>query len=713
MRRFTGSCDTVQPPGMTADNNSTFRFSTEILVRLGEELNPNPDQGILELVKNAYDADATYCKVELLETDAPGGTVILTDDGSGMDGAAIRDAWLVLGRSAKATIEKTRKGRRPAGSKGLGRLAALRLGQIAELLTWRSDAPKLAHRLLIEWARFDRARTVEDVALHIEDIPRPPEARGKSGTRLTLRDLRSKLTRNDVKRLARALVLLADPFTDSPEAFRPTLVSDVFEDLSDLVDNKYFDASDFHLRAWLDEHGEISAELSFKSAKGRETIRHSGEDVSPKGVTYRCPAVELEVWTFLLKPGLGDGNIGHRVNIERWLENFGGVHIYENGLRVSPYGDPGNDWLDLNLQRAKNPEHRASTNNSIGRLQVTNPGRSLLQKTDRSGYIETAAFDEIKRFAKDALNWMVRRRQELRKQERVAEKLIRAADSEQARRELESLVASVEPKQRKEIEKAVQTYERLRNQEAEELRKDLQLYRTLATAGIMSAVFYHDARVGPLRTIDTAVSSIDHRVKKQLGPAIYEKSFRRDIGLVRQASESLSAIGDVTLGLLAHDKRRRARCDAHDVATKLVEKFRPYLAERLVEIRLRLVDGPAHVLASAAAIESILANLLSNSARALEDSPRKDKRIEILSGRSPDTLLLSVRDNGPGIVGIPLADIWLPGETTRPNGTGLGLTIVRDIVADLHGSVEVSPRGKIGGAEFRVEIPNDLAKKVS
>ncbi len=40
-----------------------FKFSPSILNRLGEELIPNPDQGIIELVKNAYDADATKCTV--------------------------------------------------------------------------------------------------------------------------------------------------------------------------------------------------------------------------------------------------------------------------------------------------------------------------------------------------------------------------------------------------------------------------------------------------------------------------------------------------------------------------------------------------------------------------------------------------------------------------------------------------------------------------
>src|SRR4051812_9600689 len=82
---------------LTADH---LRFSTQMLRRLGEELNPHPDQGILELVRNAYDADATKCTVELVATHDAGGTVRVTDDGTGMTVKGIRDGWLVLGTSA-------------------------------------------------------------------------------------------------------------------------------------------------------------------------------------------------------------------------------------------------------------------------------------------------------------------------------------------------------------------------------------------------------------------------------------------------------------------------------------------------------------------------------------------------------------------------------------------------------------------------------------
>src|SRR6202035_865155 len=95
-----------------------LRFSTEMLRRLGEELNPHPDQGILELVRNAYDADATECVVELIDTNEAGGTVRITDNGVGMTADDIRRGWLILGTSVKVTIQKTKRKRFPIGNKG-------------------------------------------------------------------------------------------------------------------------------------------------------------------------------------------------------------------------------------------------------------------------------------------------------------------------------------------------------------------------------------------------------------------------------------------------------------------------------------------------------------------------------------------------------------------------------------------------------------------
>jgi len=83
-----------QSPSPTSER---LRFSTAILRLLGEELNPSPDQGILELIKNSYDADATQCTVELKGVHIKGGSIRLIDDGVGMTAGEIRNGWLIVG----------------------------------------------------------------------------------------------------------------------------------------------------------------------------------------------------------------------------------------------------------------------------------------------------------------------------------------------------------------------------------------------------------------------------------------------------------------------------------------------------------------------------------------------------------------------------------------------------------------------------------------
>lgn len=683
---------------------TNFRFSTEILVRLGEELNPNADQGILELVKNAYDADARRCTVALKDTEAIGGTITVEDDGVGMDATAIREAWLVLGRSGKSTSQPTPKGRRPAGSKGLGRLAALRLGETAELLTWRREEPEIAYSLSIDWGQFDRAKVVEDVQLRILRVPRPTSIKTKSGTRIVLSKLRHKLGRVEAKRLARALILLADPFGEDTQGFRPSLITadKELKDLAALVTQKYFDAADFHLHAILDAEGHIEAEFSSKGVRGRITGTHA--ELSPRKARYLCPPATVDLWTFLKGPGLGDGKLGLRKGIESWLTEFGGIHIYENALRVTPYGDPGSDWLDINKKRVASPEHRPSTNNSIGRILIDHGGGKLVQKTDRSGYIENEAFFELKEFALVALEWMFKRRVELADKSRVSEKKAAARGVTRARKQLDAALENVPQRQRVVAEQAVGEYERQREREMDALRKDLQLYRTLATAGIMSAVFYHEARAGSHKIIDMSIATIERRTRKALGET-FEKLIGRDVENIKNASSSLSAVGDVTLGLLAHEKRVRARSRVHAVIDGMIERFKPYLTNKSIVIEHSRAPGSPQVRTTEAALESIIANLLSNAVTAFEASKISNRRISISTTTNDGSLVLRVADNGPGVSGISLKDIWLPGQTTKQGGTGLGLTIIRDITNDMGGRVTARSPGTLGGAEFIIELP--------
>src|SRR5258707_628536 len=107
-----------------------LRFSPDILVRLGEELVPNPTDGLLELVKNAYDADASFCTLKTAKH-----VIHVEDDGDGMTEHDIVEGWLLIGGSKKDAKAPTALGRVPVGNKGLGRLAALRLGRKCTLVS--------------------------------------------------------------------------------------------------------------------------------------------------------------------------------------------------------------------------------------------------------------------------------------------------------------------------------------------------------------------------------------------------------------------------------------------------------------------------------------------------------------------------------------------------------------------------------------------------
>ena len=683
-------------------NRARLRFSTEIVRRLGEELNPSLDKGVLELVKNAYDADATKCRVELLNADGTGGTVTVTDNGDGMTVDDIVGGWLVLGKSKKTQRQRTRLGRIPAGSKGLGRLAALRMGTRA-LMTTRPRAEKdNEHGLLIDWEEFDAADLVEDIELTVETSRR--ERGAESGTQIRIEDLRTGFGRMSVKRLARELVLLADPFGDDPEGFRPELSVAEYADLEALVRGRYFRDAEYHLRAELDARGLASAQVKDWRGENLFAAGHSEVSVRRDRARYGSPAATFDLWVFILNRDTFSTRGSTVADVRNWLREFGGVHFYYNGLRASPYGNPNDDWLGMNLQRVRSPEERPGTNTSIGRVDVTDSESVLVQKTDRSGFIEDESFTELRSFAQDAMEWMADRRMQEAENRRSRERKAAPGRVETAKRRVEEALDAVPAQARTAVSKAFESYESSRDREAGLLRKEVQLYRTLSTAGITAAVFAHESSGNPIKVISQSIEAIARRARKLMGSS-YENTVGRPVDGIRRAIRGLSVLGAATLRLIDHDKRRTSRVDLHKVVSEVLDTYRPFLDGRDVEVQTALAPEAPYLRGSEAAVESVIVNLLANCLNAFETQGTLDRLIRLSTTVVDRRWRLVVEDNGPGIRGIRKGDIWLPGRTTRKNGTGLGLTIVRDAVKDLGGSVDAVESGPLGGAAIRVELP--------
>lgn len=680
-----------------------IRFSTDILRRLGEELNPAPDQGIVELIKNAYDADARKCMVRLFDTNKVGGRIQIIDDGDGMDAGDIESSWLILGRSPKTKTQRTRLGRVPAGSKGLGRLAALRMGETVKLVTRPRSEKSAELSLRIDWPKYDRANVVEDVVLDIRESLRAN--RTPSGTEVSIEDLKITIGRSDVKQLARAMILLADPFASEADAFEPVLDAPEFKDLEELVKKRYFNQADYHLVASVNRDGVSRAKVVDWRGQTLFKASHAELASSIERERYRCPPASFDLWVFLLnKDSFGPKSVSV-FEVRKWLEAFGGVHLYENRLRVQPYGNPGNDWLDMNRRRAQSPEERPSTNTSIGRVAIIDTRESLLQKTDRSGFVETESFKELRQFAQDAMEWMARIRLADAERRRARDRKVASKKSAKSKDDIHRAIQGVPEKSRKQVRRALAAYERDHQKEVDTLRREVQLYRTLSTAGITAATFAHESSGNPIKLITYSIAAIERRAKKELAADKFFASFQEPIESIKGALSSLSVLGSATLRLLDQGKRRWGRVDVHEVIVNVSQTFAPFLEGRSVVIDLQLANGHPYLRGTEAALESIVTNLLNNSLAAFERAGTESRKIRVETKINSSSVTLRVADNGPGIVGINKRYIWLPGQTTQPNGTGLGLTIVHDAAQDLGGEVDAIERGVLGGAEVLVKLP--------
>ncbi|RIK39405.1 MAG: histidine kinase [Chloroflexi bacterium] len=681
---------------------ATIRFATDILRRLGEELNPNPDQGILELVKNTYDADAHRCVIELQNSKSNNGAIRICDDGIGMDENDIVNGWLLLGGSNKSQDRRTRLGRIPAGNKGIGRLAALRLGTSVELITRPADRPDKQYKLKIDWNEFDKVSAVEDVELQVHEMLRPLGV--NSGTEITIAGLKTKLSRSSVQSLARALIMLADPFSDDPLGFKPVLVAPAFAEFEQLVEKRYFEEAEYHLLAEVDEKGEAKASVLDWKGAVLFTADHDEITRGKKGRFYQCPPARFDLWAFLLKKEAFSTRTSTLAEVRAWLNEFGGVHLYENRLRVMPYGNPGNDWLDMNLRRVRSPEERPGTNTSIGRVSITHTSGTLLQKTDRSGLVENLAFQDLRSFAQDALDWMAKRRLGEAEKRRAEERKQTQEKASQAAKTVEDAIATLSEHERSRVKHSFEEYRKARDTEVEKLRKEVQLYRTLSTVGITTATFAHESSGNPIKVIRFSVRSIESRAREAL-PFQYEILLAEPIDTVKHAVDSLAVLGSAALRLVDHEKRRFGRVDLHKVIENVLTTFKPFLEGRDVTLQTTLCEGTPFLRGSEAAIESILTNLLNNSLAAFESNGSSERLILIDTEVTDGWFTLRVLDSGPGIVDIAIDDIWIPGETTRPSGTGLGLTIVQDTVKDLGGRVAANATSPLGGAEIIVMLP--------
>lgn len=732
----------------------SFSISARTAILLGRESISSPIVAVLELVKNAYDADAKSVTVRFRKASGPEGRIEIIDDGYGMTLEDIETKWMVIGTRHKQREPVSPGGRTRVGEKGIGRFALDRLASqtIVETTpkTEESEEVEPTYRLIIDWNKFENtSEALQDIRHPIELL----ERREENGTCLLLTNLRDSWKRRDYDRLYRDLAVLVPPFASRTVSFSIYLDCDEAEDISGRIRSPMAEAALFKMRATLSKENHVRIIILTRddSPDGEFRIfrryRRTWKELFdlPEGqlAEPQCGPLEFDFYFYLR--GGKEAVQGVDVTLGRlreFLDIYGGVRIYRDGFRVKPYGDQGGagDWLRLSARREQYPDGVRDESGRwvVGENQVAasvfisrdrNP--DLADQTNRQGLFDNQAFRDMRSFVLKCIEVFETDRQQYERGKPRAEAPSVRERIEQTRREVVEGIESLEEalillpdesprrdfgqalNQFKEAQvEALDTIEDVYETEQQEVISKQQLMQNLATIGIATSAMGHEI-LDTSRKVMKAIRGLEARLNALM--LFADETAAKYMDRLYRYGRILYSVSSFALGHIDRDRRRWQKVNADSIIQRLYEEtLQEMAATNEAEIDLVLGEAP-DIYAFPYEVESIIINLVTNAIAAFRRGrtlPR-DRVIEIETryDESVRQMSIIVRDSGPGIPEGDerrIFDIYSTkvDDEGKPIGTGLGLAIVKDIVDSHSGSVEVRRHGdKLPGAEFTVTLP--------
>ena len=206
-----------------------------------------------------------------------------------------------------------------------------------------------------------------------------------------------------------------------------------------------------------------------------------------------------------------------------------------------------------------------------------------------------------------------------------------------------------------------------------------------------------------------------HEIKNPLTPIqlsaerlqfkLADKLFNGDADLLARGTQTI--INQVqAMKRMVDDFRDYARLPLPDVVpldfNELIGEVLGLYESSSATIEMSLASNLPRIQGDATQLRQVIHNLLRNSEDALEG--RQASRINILTEVAGRYARLLISDNGPGFPVELLARIFEPYVTTKARGTGLGLPIVKKIIEEHLGSIEISNAPE-GGARIDIRLP--------
>jgi len=383
-----------------------FKVKGRVAHLLGAESVSDRFVAINELIKNSYDADATKVKVKFENVRSGSPSISIIDDGHGMGIYELQTEWMVVGTDKKLrdTYSKEHH-RRKIGRKGIGRFAIQNLARMVEVISRPKNETK-AYRIVFDWDTYNQPSSM------MESVVNPTFAFAKRkedrGFEIRFSDLRDRWTEDDIKRLSRNLGVIIPPNVSGAK-FNVIIEAPEFPNYSGKLRSSLLDQAIFTFKAKLHENGKIRYVLESRKRE-RQSYDDSFKDFS-------CGPIDFILFFFYRdKEHLGEYGV-KTTDIEGFRESinqFAGVKLYRDGLRVTGIGDPGDDWLQLDAMRVNSPATIPSTNQLIGIVRITsdqNPG--IVDTTTREGIIKNKAFEDLRDFVKVSVKFFADHRAEL------------------------------------------------------------------------------------------------------------------------------------------------------------------------------------------------------------------------------------------------------------------------------------------------------------
>lgn len=737
----------------------TFRPRARIIRTIGDRLVSGPEAAVIELVKNSYDADASFVRIKFLPPfEHDSGAVLFEDDGHGMTLADIESKWMEPATSDKRDRKKTARGRRLLGSKGIGRFAASRLGRYLQLIstayqpissTDESLSGEVGEKSLtttripkLDWHAFEETKYLDDVSFAVESLA-PME---KTGTSLLISSLRDDWTEQRILKLHEELRKLVSPIaTDHTNQFKifldlsecnsencgfdgssilasnSTSTGTALTPQSDVYEVKPFpllDASDYYVDGVFDEDGHFDGVMTIQRGGLEPETISLDVPLRAENGEESCGVVLVRLHVFDREGSAikgtaakaGFGAIGIR-EARKLLDNIAGVAIYREGFRIRPYGDGENDWLTLDAKRVQNPTMKIGRNQIAGVITLDDEHNShLIERSSREGLEENGSFRRLRSLISTLLSEVVEPK---RRQFRVSAGL--EGRSETSFHDIfdrvqmgwsKLLVAKIPEVDRpaaeeliaKESEKLTLYLKRLEERQAQ--------LEARVTLGLIIGEVMHQGNT-PLSFLETEVSRL-----RRWWPSLMDSSNRskerltevpRILNGMQASGEKLRVLFDALNPLSGARRGDPDEYEVQDVIEKTLYLFKSKIEKIGVDVEIQANPNTISVVGYSDDLSTAVTNLIDNAIYWLDHHNTLSPKIAVSINVIDASCVIKISDNG---VGIPMefADqLFDIGFTLKPNGTGLGLSIAKEAISRSNGQLELVD--STNGTSFQITLP--------